>query len=172
MSELPDGPGLAAAIDRLDYSEFSVLPEYIDANGHMNVGYYGVIFDRASDLPCRHLGIGWDMIERLNLSIFTLETHLTFQHEIMEGQPLSLGFRLLDFDAKRVHMFMTMHHRTEGWHAATYESINMCINMKTRRAGSWPADVMARLAAVHAEHGKLPVPAEVGRTVGIRRKQA
>ena len=172
MSELPDGPGLAAAIDRLDYSEFSVLPEYIDANGHMNVGYYGVIFDRASDLPCRHLGIGWDMIERLNLSIFTLESHLTFQHEIMEGQPLSFRFRLLDFDAKRVHMFMTMHHRTEGWLAATYESINMCIDMKTRRAGSWPADVMARLEAVHAVHRKLPVPSEVGRTVGIRRKPA
>ena len=38
---------IVAAIDELDYSGFVVQPEYIDANGHMNVGYYTLLFDKA-----------------------------------------------------------------------------------------------------------------------------
>jgi acyl-CoA thioester hydrolase len=166
------GRRLAREIDTIDYAAFRVLPDYIDPNGHMNVGYYGVLFDRASDLPCSRIGIGWDMIERTNRSIFTLESHVTFQHEILEGQPLTFRFQLLDYDPKRVHMFMSMHHRSEGWLAATYESINMCIDMATRRAAEWPADVMDSLGHLHAEHRNRPRPAEVGRVIGIRRKAA
>lgn len=166
------GERLAAEIDAADYSAFRVVPDYIDPNGHMNVGYYSVIFDKASDVPCSRLGIGWDMIERLKITIFTLENHVTFQREVLEGQPLTFEFQLLDYDNKRVHLFMTMRHATEGWVAATYESMNMCIDMATRRATAWPADVMEKLAQVHAIHATRPRPAEVGRVIGIRRKAA
>ena len=45
------------SIDAVSYRGFAVLPEYIDPNGHMNVGYYSVLFDKALDLPWALLGL-------------------------------------------------------------------------------------------------------------------
>jgi len=38
--------------------EGAVLPEWIDANGHMNLAYYVVLFDQATDLLYDALGVG------------------------------------------------------------------------------------------------------------------
>jgi acyl-CoA thioester hydrolase len=104
------------------------------------------------------------------LSSFTLESHVTYQRELHEGDPLDFTFRLLDFDAKRIHYFMTMLHARERWLAATSESISICIDMTTRRSAAWPADRLERLRALYETHTRRPRPAEVGRVIGIRRK--
>lgn len=169
---MTDPVALATAIDALDYSAFRVLPEYIDANGHMNVGYYAVVFDRALDLPTNLLGAGWDMMNRTNRSSFSLESHLTFQREVMEGEPLTFTLQLIDWDEKRYHVFLTMRHGKDGWVAATAEQIVMCVDMTTRRAAAWPDDVQDRLRALHQIHRDRPKPAELGRVIGIRRKAA
>ena len=156
-------------IDTLSYGGFTVLPEYIDPNGHMNVGYYSVLFDKALDLPLEVLGLGYASIEANGRSSFALETHVTYQRELHEGDPLDFTYQLLDFDAKRAHYFMTMLHARERWLAATSESISICIDMATRRSTTWSDDQLANLQVVHAAHRARPRPAEVGRTIGIRR---
>lgn len=160
---------LVHTIDSVNYSGFTVLPEYIDPNGHMNVGYYSVLFDKALDLPWAALGLGYASIEANGRSSFALETHVTYQRELHEGDPLDFTFRLLDFDAKRAHYFMTMLHARERWLAATSESISICIDMATRRSTAWPDDQFANLRVLHAAHSQRPRPAEAGRTIGIRR---
>ena len=157
-------------IDNIQYSGFAVSPAFIDPNGHMNVGYYSVLFDQALDLPWDRLGVGSASTEATGCSTFTLESHVTYQREVHEGDPLDFTFQVIDFDAKRIHFFMTMLHARERWLAATSESISICIDMTTRRSTSWPADRMARLQALHGTHSRRPRPAEVGRVIGIRRK--
>lgn len=162
-------PDLADRIDNLSYDGFAVLPEYIDPNGHMNVGYYSVLFDKALDLPFAALGLGYAGIKAIGRSTFSLETHVTYQRELHEGDPLDFTFQLLDFDAKRMHYFMTMLHARGRWLAATSEAIAICIDMSARRSTVWPDDQLARLRALHTAHRERPRPAEVGRTIGIRR---
>lgn len=163
-------PNLAQQIDTISYDGFAVLPAHLDRNGHMNVGYYSVLFDLALDKPWELLGLHYDNIVANGHSSFALESHLTYQREVREGDPLDFTFQLIDIDAKRIHYFMTMLHRRERWLAATLESISMCINMGTRRGAAWPDDTMARIQAVYETHRQRPRPVEVGRTVGIRRK--
>ena len=163
-------PDITQSVDGIRYSGFVVLPAYIDPNGHMNVGYYSVLFDRALDLPWDVLGLGSASTEATGCSTFTLETHVTYQHELHEGDPLDFTFQVIDFDAKRIHFFMTMLHARERWLAATSESISICINMTTRRSATWPADRLVRLRALHETHSRRPRPAEIGRVIGIRRK--
>jgi acyl-CoA thioester hydrolase len=167
---LPHYPDLVHELDSLSYEGFAVLPAYLDRNGHMNVGYYSVLFDQALDRPWELLGLGYDCIAVNGHSSFALESHVTFQREVREGDPLTFTFQIVDIDAKRIHYFMTMLHRHERWLAATLESISMCINMSTRRSSTWPDDPMARMQTVFEVHRLRPRPAEVGRTVGIRRK--
>jgi acyl-CoA thioester hydrolase len=161
---------ITQAIDSIRYEGFVVPPAFIDPNGHMNVGYYSVLFDQALDLPWDRLGVGSASTETTGCSTFTLESHVTYQREVHEGDPLDFTFQLIDFDAKRIHFFMTMLHARERWLAATSESISICIDMTTRRSTNWPADRMARLQALHETHSRRPRPAEVGRVIGIRRK--
>lgn len=172
---MPRHPDLVHAIDSLTYEDFAVPPQYLDRNGHMNIGYYSVIFDQALDRPWPLLGLGYDNIAadgKSGHSTFALESHVTYQREVREGDPLDFTFQVVDVDAKRIHYFMTMLHRRERWLAATLESISMCIDMTTRRSAPWPDESAARLQSVFEAHRQRPRPAEVGRTVGIRRKSA
>lgn len=167
---MPTLPDLAHTIDTLSYGGLAVAPEYVDPNGHMNVGYYAVLFDKALDLPWEILGLGYAGIKASGRSSFALETHVTYQRELREDDPLDFTFHLLDFDAKRIHYFMTMLHARERWLAATSESISICIDMTTRRSTAWPDDQIARLRALYLAHQQRPRPPEVGRIIGIRRK--
>jgi len=161
---------ITQAIDSIPYSGFVVPPAFIDPNGHMNVGYYSVLFDQALDLPWDRLGVGSASTEATGCSTFTLESHVTYQREVHAGDPLDFTFQLIDFDAKRLHYFMTMLHANERWLAATSEAISICVDMATRRSTAWPADRLARMQVLLETHARRPRPAEVGRVIGIRRK--
>ena len=161
---------ITRAIDDIRYDGFVVPPAFIDPNGHMNVGYYSVLFDQALDLPWDRLGVGSASTEATGCSTFTLESHVTYQREVQEGDPLDFTFQLIDFDGKRIHYFMTMLHAKERWLAATSEAISICVDMATRRSTTWPADRLARMQALRETHSRRPRPAEVGRIIGIPRK--
>jgi acyl-CoA thioester hydrolase len=165
---VPDN--IAARIAAIDYSGFAVQSEYIDANGHMNVGYYTLMFDKALDLPWELLGIYSKLLLQQGMSSFTLETHITYQRELKLGDPLHFDIRILDFDVKRVHYFLRMFHARERFLAATCEQISICMDMNVRRSTAWSEHALKNIAALHAAHASLPKPPEAGRAIGIRRK--
>jgi len=145
-----------------------VLPQWIDYNGHMNVGYYHVAFDDAASPFFEWLGLTPDFRREHRSSTFALESHLTFVREVREGDPLRFEARLLEADAKRMHFYQEMFHGTEGWLAATYESLSVHVDMGTRRTAPMPEPLARRLAEVLAAHSALPRPAVVGRAMSVR----
>lgn len=149
-----------------------VRPEWIDFNGHMNVAYYMLAFDDATETFFKHLGIGGDYMERTNCSTFTLEGHITYDREVKEGDELSFTTRLLDYDNRRLHYFHEMYQAGQGYLASTSELISAHIDMSVRRMTPFRPETIDRLAALLAEHRKLPPASQVGRTVGIRRRAA
>src|ERR1041385_7782022 len=82
-----------------------VEPQWIDYNGHLNMAYYNVLFDRAVDEIYEMLGIGLDYLKRTNHSTFTAEVHVRYLREIREGDPVRVDLQLLDYDAKRIYYF-------------------------------------------------------------------
>ena len=146
-----------------------VLPSWIDYNGHMNVAYYVLAFDNATDKLCDLLDIGVEHLKRDNGSIFTLDLRVNYLREVQEGDPLSFDLQLLDFDAKRMHVFMRMHHATEGYLSATEEFVTLHVDMTSRRAAPFPAMTVAMLEAMKSAHAGLPAPPQVGRGLSLRR---
>ena len=144
-----------------------VLPEWIDGNGHMNVAYYSLVFDRALDSFFDTIGIGWDYTKAGAGSSFVLEAHVSFLKEVKKGDPLRVTFQLLEHDDKRIHYFEEMYHATEGFLAATSEQIAIHIDMKTRRSSEFPAQVRETLGNIAKAHAHLPVPSRVGRVIRI-----
>lgn len=154
----------------LDIHRATVLPEWIDWNGHMNVGFYVVAFDKATDTLCAQFGCSWEYTREKIGMTFVLEAHVTYDREVKEGDPLRITTQILDYDAKRLHFMHVMYHATEGYLAATNELMLMNIDYATRRSAAWPDFAMERLHKLAAAHESLPVPPQAGRLIGIKRK--
>lgn len=148
----------------------TVLPEWIDGNGHMNVAYYVLAFDQALGTFCDYLDVGWSAIQKRNDSIFVLENHITYQNEVLSGDDLRFTLQVLDIDEKCFHYFMRMYHASKNYLAATAEQIALHVGLDDRRAKPMPPTSQEKLAAIFARHKTLPRPPEVGRAIGIRRR--
>lgn len=147
----------------------SVSPDWIDYNGHMNVGYYGVAFDKATDALLDHLGLGEEYRNQFNASMFIVEAHMTYDREVSEGDLLRFETRVLDADDKRLHMFHTMYHESEGYLAATNELMGLHVDLTRRRSAPFPEAARERIVKLARAHAGLDRPAQRGRIIGIRR---
>ena len=125
-----------------------VKPDWIDYNGHMNMGYYLVAFDQvATDGFYDYLGIGVEHKQALGKSTFSLAANIDFLRELMSGDPLRFTTQLLDFDHKRLHFMHYLYHDDAGYLAATNENLGMYIDMSTRRSTSFSEEQMARVGS-------------------------
>jgi acyl-CoA thioester hydrolase len=148
-----------------------VEDQWVDYNGHLNMAYYNVIFDRCGDEAFALLGLGPDYVKASKCSFFTLETHVTYLRELHAGEAVKVTVQLLDHDAKRIHYVQEMFHAAEGWLAAVTENIVMHVDMAAKRSAPFPDHVLTRIAAMREAHEKLPVPHQVGHRIGIPRKE-
>ena len=146
-----------------------VAPSWIDYNGHMNVAYYHMAFDQATDVFLSQIGLGEDYLRRANGSMFALEDHITYQSELRLGEPFRITLQLLDVDQKRLHYFLRMFHGEKGLLVATCEHLSIYVDMTTRRSAAIPEEVQNRLRDILSEHGELPRPEEAGRPMRVRR---
>ncbi|MCT8972639.1 thioesterase family protein [Microbaculum marinisediminis] len=147
----------------------TVQPEWIDYNGHLNMAYYHVLFDRGIDQAVLLLGLSEEYMKTRQASFFTVEAHVCYLREIGLDDPVRVRLRLLDHDGKRAHFFEELVHAEEGWTAATLEQMSLHVDMTARKAARWPDDVLERLQAMQTAHAGLPVPPQVGRVMKIRR---
>jgi acyl-CoA thioester hydrolase len=153
----------------LDVYRAPVDAAWIDYNGHMNVAYYMLMFDRATDVLFDRLGLGAAYRQRTNHTLFVLEAHITYEREVKEGDMLRIATQLIDADAKRLHLFHTMYHEAEGYRAATNELLTLHVDLAGPTARSFAAAERVAVDAMLDEHRRLGRPARLGRVIGIRR---
>jgi len=148
----------------------AVAAEWIDYNGHMNVAYYVLAFDRATDRLFDYLGIGEAYRRATQHSVFALEAHVTYERELRQGDAFAIDTRLIDADRKRLHLFHAMTRSKDGELSATIEVMGLHVEMAGPKSAPLPDDVYAKVEALLAEHRKLPPPPQLGRKIGIRRE--
>jgi acyl-CoA thioester hydrolase len=149
----------------------TVLPEWIDYNGHLNMAYYVLMFDNATDRFFDLIDLGVDYVERCQHSAFVLETHVTYQQEVELGDHLRFTMQLIDADEKRLHYYFEMYHEEQGFRAATSEQIALHVDLGARRGAPFPDIMRQRIELVLKAHAELPQPDAVGRSIGIRAKR-
>ena len=146
-------------------SVMRVEDHWIDYNGHLNMAYYNVLFDRAVDEAYELIGVGVDYVEKRRHSFFTAEVHLRYLRELHAGDQVRVTFQLLDYDRKRLHTFEQLFHAEHGWVAATSENMSLHVDMAARKTAAFPAEVTRRLAQMKASHARLPRPEAAGRKI-------
>ena len=149
---------------------YSIESQWIDYNGHFNMAYYNVLFDKDSDVALALVGLGPAYVERTGNSYFTLEAHISYLRELTVTDQVRIATQILDFDSKRLHYVQTMHHATEDWISCVPEIIVMHVDLVLKKSSPFPADVLEKIRIAHAAHKSLPVPLQVGHRIGIPRK--
>ena len=147
-----------------------VRPEWIDSNGHMNLAYYVVVFDLATDALYRALGIGDDYRAASGNSCFTAETHTLYEREVHLGDKLRVQTWLLGADAKRVHYLHEMFHVDSGERSAVQELMALHIDMSVRRVAPFPAEQLAALQQAVRDYAPATPPKGVGRRIALPNK--
>ena len=145
-----------------------VRPEWIDYNGHMNVGYFSVVFDVAADAFLEFLGFTQPFRKQNGSTTFALEQHLHFLREVNEGDALRFEARLLDFDAKRFHFYQEMFRVGDDRPAASCEGVSAHVSTATRKTAAMPQPLLERLAAIKQAHAALARPWRIGHVISVQ----
>jgi len=148
-------------------SLMTIEPQWIDYNGHLNVAYYNVLFDRAVDEVYELIGLGPSYLERHKHSTMVVEAHVRYLRELHDGDPVRVTVQLLNYDAKRIHLFEQLLHATENWVSATSESMTLHVDMTAKKVAPFPEGVTDALAAMKAAHARLPRPEAAGRRIAM-----
>ena len=143
-----------------------VFPDWIDHNGHMNVAYFVLAFDEATDAVYERWGLGLAYPGSSGCSVFTLGMNVDYRSELFEGDAIRILTRLVDYDEKRIHYFHEMVHAKTGRLAATNECLCMNVSLKSRKSEPFPREVLENLEKAHDPQ---PRPEGFGRSLQIRR---
>ncbi|MEQ9060811.1 MAG: thioesterase family protein [Gammaproteobacteria bacterium] len=146
-------------------SHATVLPEWLDYNGHMNVAYYLVAFETGIDAYKETIGMDLAYIEREGRSTVALESHITFQNEAMLGEELRVETRIVDFDGKRAHIYQELF-RGEDL-LATQETLSLSFDTRLRKSCPFEERIAGHYRALMEAAAHLPRPKWLGRAVGI-----
>jgi len=150
-------------------SVMAVEPAWTDYNGHMNMAYYHVLFDRCLDQAFDLLGIGAAYAKSRRMTMYTAETHVCYVRELHEDEQVRISMQLLDFDAKRLHLYQEIRHE-DGWLAATCESLALHVDMSGPKVAPFPKDRLDLIGEMKLAHADLPLPERAGRRIAIRSK--
>jgi acyl-CoA thioester hydrolase len=144
-----------------------VRPEWVDYNNHMNVAYYVLVFDHATDAVFDHLDLGEAYREKSGCSVFVGEAHVTYEREVCMGDRLRVTSRVLGFDGKRIILYHEMDCDRAGGLVATNEVLCLHVDLTSRRAAPLPKAAVRRLERAAAWDAGFSRPLRAGRTIGL-----
>jgi acyl-CoA thioester hydrolase len=130
-----------------------IQTDWIDFNGHLRDAYYGLVASYAIDDVMDHLGLDAAYRARTRCTLYTLEVHLHYLHEVKSSDDLGVVTSILDFDRKRLQVGCLFVCSRVADPVATAEMMLLHVHQGDKPAvASFPDEVSAKL-------GELKVPA-------------
>ena len=127
----------------------TIQPEWIDYNGHLRDAYYGLVASLAVDDVMDHLGLDAGYRQRTQCTLYTLEAHLHYLHEVKSSDELTVSTSILDFDRKRIHAGCRFSCSRLPEAVATADMMLLHVHQGEKPASaSFPEEVTAKLAAL------------------------
>ena len=147
-----------------------VLSDWIDYNGHMNVAYYTLAFDKALDFFFEDvLNIGPSFVERNKEGPFALKASYNYFNELLEGENFFVDISILDFDPKRVHVFGEMRKDKSLELSAVFETVLMNMDLSGRIVKPYPQKVLELFKLFKLSLAQDKIPLEIGKKITLKK---
>ncbi len=147
----------------------TVDEKWVDEYDHMNVAYYVLVCDQATYGFWQMVNEGRELSDRNGFEYAVVETHVNYISELRLNDRVTVTTQLLDYDAKRFHLYHELHHESEQYLAATNEVMALGFNLTSRAIQPFDCRVTECLEKIFSAHKLLDKPANAGRTIQIRK---
>jgi acyl-CoA thioester hydrolase len=135
----------------------AIAPEWIDFIGHLRDAYYTVIVSDATDRLMDHLGLDADYRARTHCTLYTLELHMHFLHEVKRHDALEVAVRIAACDAKRILAAFELYGAARETPVATAEVMLLHVHQGESVASRpFPPEVLERIAALERATQSVP----------------
>ena len=150
--------------------ELSVLPAWIDYNGHMTEFRYMQVFSDTCDRLLVMIGMDKKYVDKTG-GWYTIETHANFIDEVAVNAPMYSTVQILLADAKRLHVFYRLHAAEDDRVLATTEAMYLHVGRESGRVCDASPEMVTKATAIANAHANLPRPEAAGRHVGQRNRE-
>ncbi|MEM7198168.1 MAG: thioesterase family protein [Pseudomonadota bacterium] len=141
-------------------SHYTVLPEWVDYNGHMRDAYYGVIASAAIDHLMDQFGMDDAYRSANGNTLYTVETHTHFINEVKLGAELSVETCIVEFDTKRLHLWQKIQHN--DMILCAQETMLLHVHQgETVQVAPFDAVIAQALADIQTSQGMLEIEARL-----------
>ena len=144
-----------------------IIPEWVDYNGHLRDAFYLLIFSYATDALMDRLGMDSSHREASGNSLFTLELHLNYLHEVKLDTEVEVRTQIIAHDSKRLHLYHSLHLVGGDKELAGNEQMLLHVDLSGPRSAPFNPDTLSRLQRIVAEQNDLPAPAYIGRVIAL-----
>ena len=148
-----------------------ILADWVDYNGHLRDAFYLLIFSYATDALMDRLGLDSENRAASGHSLFTLELHLNYLHEVKLGTQVQVRTRILGHDAKRLHLYHSLHHVDDVIELAGNEQLLLHVDLAGPHSTPFTASVTSALHSLFEEQADLPLPKYIGRVIALPGKK-
>ncbi|KJH76448.1 thioesterase family protein [Pseudomonas sp. ES3-33] len=149
----------------------TIIPDWVDYNGHLRDAFYLLIFSYATDALMDRLGMDSSHREASGNSLFTLELHLNYLHEVKLDAEVEVHTRIIGHDSKRLHLYHSLHLVGDVKELAGNEQMLLHVDLAGPRSAPFGEDTLARLQALVAGQTDVPPPQYIGRVIALPAKK-
>ena len=115
-----------------------IIKDWTDYNGHMNVAYYVLIFDiYGAEKLMTEFKMGEDSAKTTSKSAMVVESHITYNQEVKEGDEVDVNLIYFDHDKKRLLYKLEMIHKSKKYLVSTIESLSLYVDLKERKVAEF-----------------------------------
>nr|WP_314616900.1 thioesterase family protein [uncultured Pseudomonas sp.] len=147
-----------------------VQEDWVDYNGHLRDAFYLLIFSYATDALMERIGLDADSRGQSGNSLFTLEAHINYLHEVKLGTEVWVQTQIVGFDRKRLHVYHCLHRAGFDEALAASEQMLLHVDLAGPKSSPFAERSVELLQGLLAEQQDLPAPAFTGRVIGLPAK--
>ena len=115
-----------------------IIKDWTDYNGHMNVAYYVLIFDIfGAEIFMNKFQMGEESAKTTKKSTMVVESHITYNQEVKEGEDVDVNLIFFDHDKKRLQYKLEMVHKEKKYVASTIEVLSLYVDLNQRKVAEF-----------------------------------
>ena len=115
-----------------------ILKDWTDYNNHMNVAYYVLIFDLyGAEKLMTLFNMGETSAKNTKKSTMVVESHITYNQEVKEGDEVDVNLLYFDHDKKRLQYKLEMIHKEKKYLASTIEILSLYVDLGERKVSEF-----------------------------------
>ena len=114
-----------------------IKKEWTDYNKHMNVAYYVLVFDESWEVMLQKFKMGEDSAKTTGMSTMVVETYISYNNEVKEGEEVEVFLTYFDHDKKRLHYKLEMIEKSSKKLSATIELLSLYVDLKKRKVSEF-----------------------------------